>query len=158
MIRVSAVLLVLLLAGCDNMVRQKRYDVYGESRLFADGKVMQDPPPGTVARDAAGLAAQEVQPPPMSPGLLRRGQERYAIYCAMCHGLDGSGKGTVTARGFPRPADFRSAGERALTSAQIYGAVSRGSGVMYGFADRVPAADRWAITAYVEALRRTGGA
>ena len=49
-----------------------------------------------------------------------------------------------------------SAGQRALTGDQIYRAISQGSGVMYGFADRVPAPDRWAIAAYVQALRRSG--
>jgi mono/diheme cytochrome c family protein len=62
----------------------------------------------------------------------------------------------VTARGFPRPADFRTPQQRALSSQQIFHAVSAGAGAMYGFADRVPAHDRWAIAAYVEALRRTG--
>jgi mono/diheme cytochrome c family protein len=92
----------------------------------------------------------------MTLALLRRGQERYGIYCAMCHGLDGSGNGTVTARGFPRPPDFHAPAQRALDSQRIYRAVSDGAGVMYGFADRVPAPDRWAIAAYVEALRRSG--
>jgi mono/diheme cytochrome c family protein len=143
------------LVGCDNMVRQDRYDAYGAGALFGDGKVMQDPPAGVVARDAPAIAAA-ARRPAMTPALLRRGQDRYAIYCTMCHGLDGSGDGTVPARGFPRPADFRSAGQRALTGDQIYRAISQGSGVMYGFADRVPAPDRWAIAAYVQALRRSG--
>jgi mono/diheme cytochrome c family protein len=90
----------------------------------------------------------------MSVALLQRGRERYGIYCAMCHGLDGSGDGTVTARGFPRPADFRT--QQGLTADRIYGAISQGTGVMYGFSDRVPAPDRWAMTAYVEALRKSG--
>jgi mono/diheme cytochrome c family protein len=145
--------LILLLASCDNMVRQPRYDPYGDGALFADGKAMQTAPDGTIARDAPQLAAAS-QRPPMSLALLRRGQERYGIYCAMCHGLDGSGDGTVTARGFPRPADFRA--QPTLTSDRIYAAISQGSGVMYGFADRVLAPDRWAIAAYVEALRRSG--
>lgn len=151
-----ALLLPLVLAGCDNMVRQNRYDPYGDGPLFADGKAMQAPPAGTVARDAPQRAA-EARRPQMTMALLRRGQERYGIYCAMCHGLDGSGDGTVTARGFPRPADFRSAGQRRIGSERIYQVISDGAGVMYGFADRVPAPDRWAIAAYVEALRRSGG-
>jgi mono/diheme cytochrome c family protein len=145
----------VLLAGCNNMVRQERYDPYGAGRLFADGKAMQDAPEGTVTRDAAQQLA-EAQRPAVSLALLQRGQDRYAIYCSMCHGYDGSGDGTVTARGFPRPADFRAEGQRALTSVQIYDAISNGAGVMYGFADRVPARDRWAIAGYVEALRRSG--
>jgi mono/diheme cytochrome c family protein len=151
----AALLPLLLLAGCDNMVHQARYDPYGDGPLFADGKAMQLPPKGTIARDAPQRTAQ-AQRPPMTLALLRRGQERYGIYCAMCHGADGSGDGTVIARGFPRPADFRAPAQRALTSDRIFEAISHGAGVMYGFADRVPAPDRWAIAAYVEALRRSG--
>ena len=150
-----ALYLLLLLAGCDNMVKQPRYDAYGAGPLFADGKAMQTPPAGTVSRDAAEWAA-ETRRPPMSLALLQRGRGRYDIYCGMCHGLDGSGDGTVPARGFPRPADFRAADQKALDGARIYATISDGYGVMYGFKDRVPPHDRWAIAAYVEALRRTG--
>jgi mono/diheme cytochrome c family protein len=148
-------LLPLALAGCNNMVRQDRYDPYGDGALFADGKAMQTAPDGTVARDAPQRAAAELRPP-MTLTLLRRGKERYGIYCAMCHGLGGAGDGTVTARGFPGPADFHAPAQQALSSDRIYRAISQGAGVMYGFADRVPAPDRWAMAAYVEALRRSG--
>ena len=145
----------LLLAGCDNMVKQPRYDAYGIGALFADDKAMQVPPADTIPRDAAAWAEQAARPT-MSLTLIKRGRDRYAIYCSMCHGLDGSGDGTVPARGFPRPADFHAADQRSLGSAQIYQTISNGAGAMYGFSDRVPAPDRWAITAYVEALRRSG--
>jgi mono/diheme cytochrome c family protein len=151
----GAILLLLLLAGCDNMARQPRYDAYGEGRLFADGKAMQLPPDGTVARDAPAIAAAERRPP-MSAALLARGRERYGIYCAMCHAADGAGDGVIPARGFPRPADFRAPAQRALTADQVYRVVSDGRGAMYGFADRVPPRDRWAMAAYVQALQRSG--
>lgn len=144
-------LAVLAVGACDNMVRQRRFDTYGETNLFADGKVEQAPPDGTVARDTAQIVAEE-QRPPMSLALLQRGAERYRIYCSMCHGADGSGEGTVTARGFPRPAAFDEPAQRALQPERIFAAISNGHGVMYGFADRVPAGDRWAMTAYVRAL------
>lgn len=151
----QALFILLLLAGCDNMARQPRYDAYGVGKLFPDGKVMQTPPAGTVPRDAAAWAAQSRRPP-MTLALIQRGRERYGIYCSMCHGLDGSGDGTVPARGFPRPADFRSAGQKALGADRIYAAISDGYGVMYGFKDRVPPRDRWAMAAYVEAFQHTG--
>src|SRR3546814_11032227 len=95
----ALLLLPLLVAGCNNMVKQPRYDPYGEGPLFADGKAMQLPPEHTVARDAAEWAEQ-TRRPPLTASLLKRGQERYGIYCSMCHGFDGSGDGTVPARGF----------------------------------------------------------
>src|SRR3546814_17576933 len=113
---------------------------------------MQLPPEHTVARDAAEWAEQ-TRRPPLTASLLKRGQERYGIYCSMCHGFDGSGDGTVPARGFPRPADFHAADQWALDSASIYHTISDGFGVMYGFRDRVPPRDRWAL----RWERRAGG-
>lgn len=147
--------LLIALAGCNDMVTQPRYDDYGPGPLFADGKAMQAPPDGTVARDTPAIDAASRRPP-LTMALLERGRQRYAIDCAMCHAADGSGRGTVPARGFPQPADFRSPGQRALTAQQIHDVIERGKGVMYGHADRVSPADRWAITAYVLALRKLG--
>jgi mono/diheme cytochrome c family protein len=147
--------LCLLLAGCNDLTRQPRYDDYGPGALFGDGKAMQAAPIGTVARDTP--VAPDTRPA-MSAALLARGRERYAIDCAMCHAADGSGFGTVPARGFPQPADFRAPAQRGLTPEQIHNAITHGYGRMFAHADRVAIADRWAITAYVVALQRAGDA
>ena len=157
----AALLLPLLATACnENMVQQHRYDPYEAAPLWADGKVMQAPPAGTVARDAPVLAAAATRPS-MSAALLQRGRERYGIYCSMCHGYEGDGNGIVPARGFPHPPSFHSARLRAAPSSHIYDVISNGYGVMYGYGDRVAPADRWAIAAYVRALqasRPEGGA
>ena len=145
----------LLLAGCNNMVRQPRYDDYGPGALFSDRKAMQAPPEGAVPRDEPAIAAADTRPP-MTAALIERGRQRYAIDCAMCHAADGSGFGTVPARGYPQPQDFHAPGQRALSPQHIHDVIANGYGVMYGHADRVAPADRWAITAYVLALREAG--
>ena len=102
-----AALLGLCLAGChENMVQQPRADDYETSSLFADGKVLQAAPDGTVARDAPAKAAAAARRPPTSMALLERGRERYAIFCVECHGADGRGDGVVVARGYPAPPSF----------------------------------------------------
>ena len=148
-----AFLLLPLVAGCnENMVHQPRDDPYGQTELFADGKVMQASPEGTVDRDAPTRAAAQVRPP-ITPSLLARGAERYRIYCSMCHGLDGRGDGPVPARGFPRPPSYLEARLRQAPSAHIFDVITHGYGVMYSYADRVAPADRWAIAAHVRALQ-----
>ena len=144
---------LLLLAACNNMVQQPRYDAYEESSLFADGKVMQAPPDGTVARDAQLLASAARRPVAITPALLERGEERYGIYCAVCHGEDGRGDGYVTTRGFPHPPSYLSARLRAAPASHFYDVITNGYGVMYSYADRVPPADRWAITAHIRVLQ-----
>jgi cytochrome c553 len=85
--------------------------------------------------------------------VLLRGQERYDIYCSMCHGYTGAGDGMVVQRGFPRPASFH---EQRLLDASVgyyFNAMTNGFGRMYSYAGRIPAEDRWAIAAYVKALQ-----
>lgn len=154
------------LAGCDNMQHQENVRPYEPSKFFADGASARTPPPQTVARgDPApgdpvadgrrGGAWAADFPLPLTHGLLERGAGRYAIYCAECHGADGYGQGIVVRRGFPAPASFHTAAARAEPVGQIFDVIGRGSGVMYGFADRIAPADRWAIVAYLRALQRS---
>lgn len=144
---------VLLLAACNDMVQQPRDDAYEDSSLFPDGKVMQAPPDGTVARDAPLRAAAARRPAAITPALLKRGEERYGIYCAICHGQDGRGDGYVTMRGFPHPPSYLSPRLRGAPASHFYDVITNGYGVMYSYADRVPPADRWAIAAHIRVLQ-----
>lgn len=140
-----------LLGACDRMNRQPKLKDYSHSALFADGQSMRQPPAGAIAVDDPAIAAADTTRPPMTLALLERGRERYGIYCVMCHDAAGTGAGVIPSRGFPKPPPF--AHQKALSDRQIMDAIGQGYGVMYGFADRVPPADRWAITAYVRALQ-----
>jgi mono/diheme cytochrome c family protein len=151
--RVLLLALVLLLPACDRMNRQPKLKDFAPAALFADGQAMRQPPEGAMAVDDPAIAATQATRPPMTLALLQRGRERYGIYCVMCHDAAGSGAGVVPSRGFPRPKNFIAPDQQTLTDRQIIDAIGQGYGAMYGFADRVPPADRWAITAYVRALQ-----
>ena len=156
MMRPALPLALLLLAGCGrNMVQQARLDEYERSPLFPDGMAMQAPPQGAIARDEPERLAA-TRPPAMSLALVERGRERFEIYCMPCHGRDGSGNGIVPARGFPHPPDLHSDRLRAAPDRHFYDVMTRGYGVMFSYADRVPPHDRWAIAAYIRALQATG--
>jgi mono/diheme cytochrome c family protein len=142
-----------MLAACDEMSHQKRYDSEEASALFQDGKSLQAPPDGTIARDDPAWAAALAERPVMTGELLQRGQERYGIYCMPCHDAAGYGHGTVPNRGFPQPPSFHDSRLRDETSDTIVDVITKGHGVMYGYADRVTPSDRWAITAYIRALQ-----
>lgn len=146
-------LTLLPLSACDDMSHQPRYDSYERSGLFADGKALQAPPDGTIARDDPEQEAALAQRPPMTAGLLRRGQERFGIYCVPCHDAGGYGEGTVPARGFPHPPSFHIARLREAPSRYFVDVITKGHGAMYPYADRVSPADRWAIAAYIRALQ-----
>jgi mono/diheme cytochrome c family protein len=149
----AAVLGLLALAGCRNMVQQPRYDEYESNNLYPNRMAMQHPPDGTIAQDAPQEHAAE-QRPQLTKALIERGRERFGIYCTPCHAYDGSGQGMIPSRGFPHPPDFRSARLRAVPASHIYDVITNGYGVMYSYADRVPPADRWAIAAYIRVLQQ----
>ncbi|MGB0083833.1 MAG: cytochrome c [Rhodomicrobiaceae bacterium] len=145
--------LAIALSACDQMNQQPRYDHYEKSTLFPDGTSLQSPPEGTVARDDAAETAALADPPPMSEALLQRGRERFGIYCAPCHDQAGYGNGTVPARGFPHPPSFHIQRLREAPTRYFVDVITHGHGVMYSYADRVSASDRWAIAAYIRALQ-----
>jgi mono/diheme cytochrome c family protein len=142
-----------MLTACDEMSHQKRYDSEEASALFQDGKSMQAPPDGTIARDDPAWTAAIAQRPAMTAELLQRGQERYGITCVPCHDAAGYGHGTVPNRGFPQPPSFHDARLRNVNSDYVVDVITKGHGVMYSYADRVTPADRWAIAAYIRALQ-----
>jgi mono/diheme cytochrome c family protein len=135
------------------MRHQPRYDYAEPTKLFADGKSLQAPPDGTVARDDPAWQSALADRPPMSAALLARGRERYGIYCAVCHDLAGYGQGIVPSRGFPHPPSYHIDRLRDVPSSYFVDVITHGHGMMYSYADRVPPADRWAIAAYIRALQ-----
>lgn len=149
---------VLALGGCDlSMTRQPRREPQGSPSFWTDGPAAGQPPAGSVAQDRPATDAALATPPHVTPALIARGAGRYAIFCTPCHGPRGDGGGMIVQRGFPRPPDYREPRLVAAPTRHIVAVIGGGWGVMYGFADRIAPADRWAIAAYVRALQRTRG-
>ena len=85
--------------------------------------------------------------------LLARGQERFNINCAVCHGMTGDGAGIVVERGFPEPPSFHIDRLREVEDGYIFDVITHGFGRMYPQANNVTPEDRWAIAAYLRALQ-----
>lgn len=155
--RPSALLILaaaLAVAGCDQrMIDQPKDKADGASALFANGQVNRTPPPGTIARDAVFWDPQTAERPAMSPALLQRGRERFDIFCAPCHSRTGDGDGMIVRRGMPPPPSLYAASLRDAPDRHLLEVITNGYGAMYGYGDRVPPADRWAIAAYIRALQ-----
>jgi len=148
----------LALAGCHQnltMSDQKKLAEWERSSIFRNGRVLQTPPSGSVAREQDTRNVL-IEKPPMTLALVKRGHERFNIFCSECHGYTGEADGMVVQRGFPRPPNFHEARLVAAPDAYFVDVITHGHGVMYSYADRVPPADRWAIAAYIRALQRIG--
>jgi mono/diheme cytochrome c family protein len=146
----------LLLAGCDQnltMADQKKYHEWERGPAFANGKVGQTPPAGTIARGQLARDAELAVAPPVTQALLERGRERFDIYCSPCHGRVGDGAGIIVQRGMPRPPTFHQDRLRNAPDQHVVDVITNGWGAMYAYNDRVAPRDRWAIAAYIRALQ-----
>jgi mono/diheme cytochrome c family protein len=159
--------------GCyrQDMARQPKYhwpDM--PSAFFPDGHANRPIEPGTVARgqlrddalrftgrtgpagaDEANFATEF--PRPVDVPMLKRGRERFNVYCAVCHGRTGHGDGMIWRRGYAKPPSFHDDRLRTMPVGQIFDVITRGFGAMPDYAEQIPVDDRWAIVAYVRALQ-----
>jgi mono/diheme cytochrome c family protein len=156
-----------------NMAKQPKLVSQAGSPLFADGRAMRPAVPGTVARGSLsadpvfetgrrGEAFADALPVPVTPQLVKRGQERYDIFCAPCHGLSGYGDGVVSRRAdrlqegtWTPPSSLHTDLVRSRPSGQLFNTITNGIRNMPSYGSQVPPADRWAIVAYVRALQRS---
>ncbi len=92
-------------------------------------------------------------PVPVTKELVDRGQERYNIYCSVCHGPVGMGDGMIVRRGFPQPPTYHDDRLRNAPVGHFFDVITNGWGRMSSYGAQVTPADRWAIVAYIRALQ-----
>ena len=114
--------------------------------------------PGTGATQNATAATSfpddiETFPFAITEDTVRRGRERYEIFCSACHGFTGHGDGMIVRRGFRRAASFNDDRLRQAPVGHFFDAITNGWGAMPSYASQIPVQDRWAIIAYVRALQ-----
>lgn len=115
--------------------------------------------------DADGAYLRDI-PLEVTQRLIRRGQERFNIYCAVCHGFDGSGKGMVGEQwSYPLPTfhddkyiDKANSADMKAYDGYIFhvirnGVVLEGQQKMPPYDHAVDEHDAWAIVSYVRALQ-----
>ena len=182
-------ILAVLLVGCRgrqsdappihpnlNMDFQEKFQPQGYNPLFENKAVMRPPSPGTVARghlrDSSGFYQGRTDdgdyvervPIRVNRAVLERGQDRYDIYCAPCHGRTGAGNGIIMRGNYgytPAPSYHQDGLRRApnpsarQTDGYLYDVIANGVRNMPGYAQQIPVRDRWAIVTYIRALQRS---
>jgi len=151
---------------------------YRGTTFFADGLSARQPIQGTVPRGflredteyfTGKKSVQSVNannatpgtfpddtdtfPFPVTEDTVRRGRERYDIFCSVCHGLTGNGDGMIVRRGFRRAASFNDERLRQAPVGHYFDAITNGWGAMPSYAAQIPVQDRWAIVSYIRALQ-----
>lgn len=86
---------------------------------------------------------------------LRRGRERYAIFCTACHGSSGNGQGVTTYYGMAGVANLHEARFLAdqYPDGRVYDVITNGKGLMGAYGASIPVRDRWAIVAYLRVMQ-----
>lgn len=92
-------------------------------------------------------------PFPITKDVLARGQDRYNIFCIVCHGALGYGDGMVVRRGYKKAANYHTEALRKAPVGHFFDVVTNGWGAMPSYAQQIPVQDRWAIIAYIRALQ-----
>jgi len=95
----------------------------------------------------------ETFPFPVTKETVERGQQRFDIFCAVCHGKTGFGDGMIVRRGYRRAASFHDDRLRTAPVGHFFDAITNGWGAMPSYAPQIPVQDRWAIIAYIRALQ-----
>jgi mono/diheme cytochrome c family protein len=146
------------------MHNQPKHEPLEVSTFFVDSMSSRPIIPGTVARGQlvpnnmriSGLPqgpTPEVFPFEITRADLRKGKERFDIYCAVCHGAAGDADGMIVQRGFAKPPSFHEPRLKEVAIGHLYDVITSGWGAMYSYADRVAPEDRWRIAAYIRVLQ-----
>ena len=145
-----------------NMYEGVSYETYSESDAFKNGKEAQLVPEGAIKR---GFVPYEIENSPEGYALSKsmkspldsishnpeKGKELYNIYCAICHGDKGNGKGKLVERekflGVPGYKD------REITEGSIFHVVTYGLNSMGSHANQLSQEERWQVADYVLKLK-----
>lgn len=176
-----------------DMDNQPKFRPQSTNAMFADGRAMRPAIAGTVARGAVinddhfnfgfAMGSAQGQPqvrflkgypaavqaklddPQSARALLLRGQNRYNIYCATCHGADGMGAGATHLRAYEltlngvqgmawvQPKSLHDPTVLVRDEGHLFNTITNGIRNMGGYASQIDPADRWAIVAYVRTLQ-----
>ena len=156
---------------------QPKYKAQNHSDFFPDERADRLPVAGTVARDELKVDSHlyrglvdgawattfpaELR---IDADFMKRGQERFDIYCAPCHGLAGEGDGMVALRadavgaastGWIAPSNLTQEAFARQPHGQLFNTITHGIRSMPPYGPQIREADRWAIVLYVRALQRS---
>lgn len=147
-----------------NMYESVGYETYSESGAFKNGKEGQLPPDGTINRgfevydypntnEGYEAAKANLKSPlgTLSEKDHEKAKALFEIYCAICHGTAGDGKGKLVKQekflGVPNYKD------RQITEGSVFHVETYGKNAMGSHANQLSKHERWLVASYVMELR-----
>ena len=161
---------LILIAGCrQDMQDQPRMFPQRGTEFFADHRGARPQVLNTVARGqlhddsyfytgvvqgANGYREeQNLMPFPVTMEVLKRGQERFNIYCTPCHSRVGNGLGEIVERGYKPAANLHDQVRMSQPLSHYFFVMTHGYGAMPDYSAQLTPEDRWAVAAYIRALQ-----
>ena len=167
---VAALAMLFLVTGCrQDMQNQPKLIPQRGTEFFADHRGARPQVLNTVARGqlhedsyfytgvvqgANGYREeQNLMPFPVTLDVLKRGQERFNIYCSPCHSRVGNGEGAIVDRGYKQAGNLHDQVRRSQPVSHYFYVMTHGYGAMPDYQAQLTPADRWAVAAYIRALQ-----
>lgn len=150
------------------MYESVAYETYSESTAFnsptgLQGKEGQLPPVGTIKRgyvpyefpnNPAGYEAAKLNSKsPLDPATIdmKKAEELFTIYCAICHGAGGDGQGNLVKQGkFLGVPNYK---DRQITEGSVNHVINYGLNAMGSYSNQLNQQERWMVAAYVMKLK-----
>ena len=146
-----------------NMYEPVSYETYSEHNVFKGGVEAQEPAKGSIKR---GFVPYEIPNTPEGYALAKatlkspldslsinqdKAKELYTVYCAICHGDAGDGKGNLVVKekflGVPSYKD------REITDGRVFHVITYGLNSMGSHANQLSQEERWVVADYVLKLK-----
>lgn len=161
---------LMFVAGCrQDMHNEPKMIPQRGSEMFADHRGARPQVVDTVARGqlhedsyfytgvvqgANGYREEKDELPfPVTLEVLKRGQERFNVYCTPCHSRVGNGLGEIVQRGYKPAANLHDQVRMAQPLSHYFYVMTHGYGAMPDYSAQLNPADRWAVAAYIRALQ-----
>lgn len=149
----------------DWMMEQDKLTHQQSSMLFSDGRGMQAPVEGSVARGfipypyMGETNPAEVLSNPLIPTEenITLGKKKYLTFCSPCHGNFADGDSRLNGQ-FPNPPTLHSNRAREFSDGMLYHIITNGQNVMPSYDSQITREERWAIVNYIRVLQRAKNA
>tara|TARA_B100001248_G_scaffold261612_2_gene253342 strand:+ start:558 stop:1307 length:750 start_codon:yes stop_codon:yes gene_type:complete len=164
-----------------DMDDQEKYRPQGENTFYQNR--MDDRPvvPGTIARGSSWETAKVFNedfnyaqadnpelytgktrsgewvrgfPVEVNHALMELGQQKYTIFCQVCHSAIGDGDGITKQYGVATTLSYHDDRLRDMAEGEIFNTITHGKNTMSGYGEKLRPEERWAVIAYLRALQR----